>query len=432
MGTTLFRRVRAGALGVGLLGATLLGGCQPERDGGAARFAASMAGPCPIFRDQLLSPERPAVACPVPVASADPQLRPCAIAHYLGYGNTPRTVRRLAYDARGRVERWSDHDGERVVEARIITYEADGEGLAVHDFATRCDEPTPLFLFSQHYGYDDTGRLGTWRNDAQALTLHYTLQPDAFGGRATVRIENGSNAPDRWLSLDRHGNVSARGRGAPGDEVVSSSRVRYRGGLAAEVRRAGPQGHFRGETRYSRDEHGRVTEIAIRAPGHPPQRFVLRYDCDGTPTCAPGRHPRGASPHTPTAVEFDPELSHLQPRDCEEQLRLGPQICAPLPRGRGGLLAQCCKGQAGQLRLSALSPMARRGVARMVLVTADGGRVESAACRGGDALGPSQCDFAREELRALSGPGQFEARDADGLLIDRGPADLDQLARVAR
>jgi len=420
-------------LALGTLIAATTVACQREQDAGAARFRAAHEAPCLLFRDALLDPTRPPVACPWPAVGAAPDALPCAIDYFIGDEPRPRVTRRLAHGAHGRLVHFSDHRDGQVVEARRITYEAGARQLVVHDYAVGCETPAPSHLFSQTYDYDEAWRLVGWESGGRAASIRYAHTQELLSAVAVAHV-SGLGRP-HWTRFDEHGHVLERGMGEQADTGQRSHwlTLDHDGANVESFVLRDAHAQRTGSGRYAYED-GRPVALTLETPGRAAQRYEFRYECDQGPTCTKLAPRRRVSPATPTALDLDPKLTRFVARDCSDHFALSGNTCGRLLSFGGGYSVSCCKTSVDEIQIRSDSPFTRGRVDGMRLEDADGHHTTSKYCAKADdsPQPPWACRFSRAELLSLKGPGTIRVLGRVGQTITSGRVDLDALARVAR
>lgn len=381
--------------------------------------------PCPLFEDDFLTGSG-LPRCPIVADKNTP--RPCAIQHFIQGDPSPRSTRRLAYDAQGNLTDFSDHRGPDVTDARLLLREMDSpesDGFSVHHFAKRCDEPVPEHLYSLTFSTDHDGRLSAVSSSTgHRVQLRYSYQSHWLEHSASVFVKQGSLAP-RELVLDPQGNVTA---------------IREQGGLATHAldKRNGLVHNVSWSDELERefeDAHyiyaGRLLqEIRLQSDSGHDQRYRFIYQCEEGPVCADQFEAdlETLSPYSPSAMSRDPTLERFRAHNCSDQLSHGPHLCGTVLHGQGPVSGRCCASHPDRIQLEVKHPLAGPHVVSIVLI-ADKTEIESASCRGSSKY--VICDFDREAIEPLpaTGLGSVILKTVVGQAVEQLPISLPSLAR---
>ena len=365
-----------------------------ERDPGEvnARFRRAASERCPLFYEDFMDGNA-LPACPFPRDSAS--ARPCAIERYLGQDPVPRVVRRLQYDADGRIARFSDHRGSRTVEARRFVYEVEPQTLTTQVYSLFCNTPTPRYLYEERLRYDELGRLVAIEPEfAAKRRLEYTYVPGWIQDRAQIRISE--RGRQLTLDLDFFGNIEGSERtGHPPSEVD----LTVRNGRLREAQWRALESGALATVRYAYGD-GQLREISVETEEGQTQRYRFRYHCRDKPGCRntppPAARPDGMER---SALSWDPQLRLFEARNCSDQYAHGPRLCGPVPLPHPNLEARCCNTDPAGIQIELRSPLADDDIEALALVLPDGKTLSSIHCRGQRRL--SDCRFARDDILAL-------------------------------
>lgn len=346
--------------------------------------------------------------CPFPVGTPSAE-RPCAIERYLAGDPQPRVVRRLQYDALGRVERYSDHQAGRAVEARRLVHEAKPGTLNTEVYAVLCESPTPRYLYHQRLRFDDAGRLTALEPEfGKGHRISYHYEPGWLQDRQLVQVDAGK----RVLKVDAYGHVvRVRESGKPDidlDLTVRNGRVvvaRWVEGARGEIAQA--------EYTYSGK---RLVALQLRSAAGVEQRYRFVYECTEVPTCSPDPlpAPRPIGP-SQSAMSWDPNFTQFKARSCSDQHRNGPRLCGEVDLPPAGLQVRCCDTDKPGIQLELHSGLAGADITALVLSLPDGAALSSVGCRGRRAF--SDCRFVREDMLGLPpGTAQLQIRTEQGTI----------------